>query len=61
MMNTLIDEIAEKNGFTWAQACGYVDGQLDRQRGLKPTVPELEMTEYAHGYFRGYKELSREL
>ena len=55
---TLADKVSVANNWPFAMACGYLDGQRDRDAGVASAIPELEMTEYAHGYFRGYKSAS---
>lgn len=54
MYQTQADKVANANSWTNAQACGYLDGVRDKSRGIPPAIPQLEMTDYAHGYFKGY-------
>lgn len=53
---TQASQVAESNGWTIAQACGYLDGKRDAERIGKPAIPQMEMTEYAHGYWKGFSE-----
>jgi hypothetical protein len=47
-------QVARSNRWNEATACGYLDGKRDRARGRVPYCDQLEMTDYAHGYWRGW-------
>ena len=56
---TEADCVARANGWGLSQAAGYLDGQRDKQRGVKAALPPFEMTDYAHGYWQGWKDALR--
>lgn len=60
MVKTKADLVAEQNGWTIAQACGYLDGQRDKARGATPRCHRLEMTDYGHGYWKAYGDAAKQ-
>lgn len=54
VLKTAADLVAEANNWPAAQAMGYLDGKRDKERGMKPAIPRTEMTDYGHGYWKGY-------
>ena len=58
-MNILSNEkskvLAERNGWSLAQAEGYVDGEIFRQRGKTPSnYAQIGIDEYCLGFRAGY-------
>lgn len=51
---TAADLVADANNWTHAQALGYLDGKRDRERKIPAAVPRTEMSDYAHGYWKGF-------
>ena len=49
--------LAEKNGWSLAQAQGYVEGETFRRRGKTPsTYAQIGIDEYCRGFRAGYYE-----
>ena len=49
--------VAEKNGWSLAQAEGYIDGETFRQRGNTPsTYAQVGIDQYCQGFRAGYYE-----
>ena len=49
--------LAEKNGWSLAQAQGYVEGETFRRRGKTPsTYAQVGIDEYCRGFRAGYYE-----
>lgn len=53
-LRTAADAVAQANDWPLAMGCGYLDGKRDKERNIKPPIPRTEMTDYAHGYWKGY-------
>ena len=52
--------LAEKNGWSLAQAEGYIDGETFRRRGKTPsTYARIGIDEYCLGFRAGYYERQR--
>lgn len=51
---TAADLVAEANDWPHAMALGYLDGKRDRERKLSAAVSRTEMSDYAHGYWKGF-------
>lgn len=49
--------LAERNGWSLAQAEGYVDGEASRRRGLTPSKhAQIGIDDYSLGFRAGYYE-----
>lgn len=57
MTETEVDRVARVNRWTWAYACGWLDGKRDKARAVRGPIPQDERTDYANGYWRGHSEV----
>ena len=59
---TDVTVLAEQNGWTFARAEGYVDGQTSRKHGtVPPTYLAIRVDEYCRGFWAGYFTTDRKI